>query len=151
MDYYMTIRLGPEGMYHKVLPDGTKEYIPEDKLAQERMPISVYDTVSNAEIVCNMLEEIKSEDNAWAVDNSIRNVKDIQQYGRVIAGNNIPSTIYEDYEDISSRKLYVEYASKIIAGEWPIEKFDEFVEKWYKTGGTEVTERARAWYANLTK
>ena len=151
MDYYMTIRLGPEGMYHKVLPDGTKEYIPEDKLAQERMPISVYDTVSNAEIVCNMLEEIKSEDNAWAVDNSIRNVKDVQQYGRVIAGNNIPSTIYEDYEDISSRKLYVEYASKIIAGEWPIEKFDEFVEKWYKTGGTEVTERARAWYANLTK
>ena len=151
MDYYMTIRLGPEGMYHKVLPDGTKEYIPEDKLAQERMPISVYDTVSNAEIVCNMLEEIKSEENAWAVDNSIRNVKDIQQYGRVIAGNNIPSTIYEDYEDISSRKLYVEYASKIIAGEWPIEKFDEFVEKWYKTGGKEVTERARAWYANLTE
>ena len=151
MDYYMTIRLGPEGMYHKVLPDGTKEYIPEDKLSQERMPISVYDTVSNAEIVCNMLEEVKSEDNAWAVDNSIRNVKEIQQYGRVIAGNNIPSTIYEDYEDISSRKLYVEYASKIIAGEWPIEKFDEFVDKWYKTGGTEVTERARAWYANLTK
>ena len=151
MDYYMTIRLGPEGMYHKVLPDGTKEYIPEDKLAQERMPISVYDTVSNAEIVCNMLEEVKSEENAWAVDNSIRNVKDIQQYGRVIAGNNIPSTIYEDYEDISSRKLYVEYASKIIAGEWPIEKFDEFVEKWYKNGGKEVTERARAWYANLTE
>ena len=115
------------------------------------MPISVYDTVSNAEIVCNMLEEVKSEENAWAVDNSIRNVKDIQQYGRVIAGNNIPSTIYEDYEDISSRKLYVEYASKIIAGEWPIEKFDEFVEKWYKTGGKEVTERARAWYANLTE
>ncbi len=45
----------------------------------------------------------------------------------------------------------MEYASKIIAGEWPIEKFDEFVEKWYKTGGTEVTERARAWYANLTE
>ena len=150
MDYYMTIRLGPEGMYHKVLPDGTKEYIPEDKMAQERMPISVYDTVSNAEIVCNMLEEVKSEENAWAVDNSIRNVKEIQQYGRVIAGNNIPSTIYEDYEDISDRTLYVQYASKIIAGEWPIEKFDEFVEKWYKSGGTEVTERAREWYARMT-
>ena len=150
MDLYMTIRPGPEGMYHKVLPDGTKEFIPEDKLTQERMPISVYDTVSNAEIVCNMLEEIKSEDNAWAVDNSIRNVKDIQQYGRVIAGNNIPSIIYQDYEDINARTLYVEYASKIITGEWPIEKFDEFVTKWYKSGGDVVTERAREWYANIT-
>ena len=107
--------------------------------------------MSNAEIVCKMLEEVKSEDNAWAVDNSIRNVQDIQQYGRVIAGNNIPSTIYTDYEDISARTLWVEYASKIITGEWPIEKFDEFVEKWYATGGDVVTERAREWYAKISE
>lgn len=41
---------------------------------------------------------------------------------------------------------YVEYASKIITGDWPIEKFDEFVEKWYSSGGQEVTDAARAWY-----
>lgn len=38
---------------------------------------------------------------------------------------------------------------KIISGEWPIEKFDEFVEKWYANGGEEVTERARAWHDEL--
>ena len=96
-----------------------------------------------------MLEGIRSDENAWAVDNSIRNVHEIQQYGRIIAGNNIPTTIYEGYEDIGARTLYVEYASKIISGEWPIEKFDEFVEKWYANGGEEVTERARAWHDEL--
>lgn len=33
-----------------------------------------------------MLEGIRSDENAWAVDNSIRNVHEIQQYGRIIAG-----------------------------------------------------------------
>ena len=136
-------------MYYTVNSDGEKEYLPEDKANQERLALSVYDTVANEEIVVGMLEGIRSDENAWAVDNSIRNVHEIQQYGRIIAGNNIPTTIYEGYEDIGARTLYVEYASKIISGEWPIEKFDEFVEKWYANGGEEVTERARAWHDEL--
>ena len=46
-----------------------------------------------------------------------------------------------------NRTLYVEYATKIITGEYSIDKFDEFVEKWYANGGQAVTENARAWYA----
>ena len=149
LDNAETFKFGVEGMYYTVNSDGEKEYLPEDKANQERLALSVYDTVANEEIVVGMLEGIRSDENAWAVDNSIRNVHEIQQYGRIIAGNNIPTTIYEGYEDIGARTLYVEYASKIISGEWPIEKFDEFVEKWYANGGEEVTERARAWHDEL--
>lgn len=66
-----------------------------------------------------------------------------------IAGCALPSTIFEGYPDIKSNQLYIEYASKIIIGEWPIEKFDEFVTRWYESGGEEVTRRAREVYSKL--
>ena len=44
-------------------------------------------------------------------------------------------------------KDQVEYISKIITGEYDLDKFDEFVDRWYKNGGEAVTERVRAWYA----
>lgn len=151
LDNAETFKFGVEGMYYTVNADGTKEYLPEDKAKQERLALSVYDNIANEEVVVGMLEGIRGEENAWAIDHSIRNVHEIQQYGRVIAGNNIPNTIYDEYEDIGARTLYVEYASKIISGEWPIEKFDEFVEKWYSSGGDVVTERARTWYEDQKK
>ena len=88
-----------------------------------------------------------TEEDAWAIEKSIENAREVQKYGKVIAGDGIPATIYDGCDDIENRTLYVEYASKIIAGEWPIEKFDEFVEKWYAAGGEEVTRAAREWYA----
>ena len=36
--------------------------------------------------------------------------------------------------------LQGEYNYKIISGEYSIDKFDEFVEKWYDLGGDKVTE-----------
>lgn len=68
-----------------------------------------------------------------------------------MAGDGIPSSIYADYPDINNRTLFVEYATKIITGEYSIDKFDEFVEKWYATGGEEVTKLAREWYASVAK
>lgn len=65
---------------------------------------------------------------------------------RVMAQDGMPSTVFEGYPDISSHKLYQEYMTKIIIGELPLDAFDEFVEKWYKSGGTEVTQRVREWY-----
>ncbi len=43
----------------------------------------------------------------------------------------------------------MEYASKIITGEYPIDKFDEFVEKWYASGGEAVTKAAGEWYEKI--
>ena len=66
------------------------------------------------------------------------------------ASDGMPASVYGDYADIKSHLLYQEYVARIITGEWGIEKFDEFVEKWYSEGGQEVTDNAREWYSNVT-
>ncbi len=142
-----TLLLGPEGMHCARDEEGVLKKLPEDKTTQEHLVVDPSGVCSNAESVIKQLELNSTEDTKWAIDRAIQNVKDVQQYGKVIAGDGIPSSIYDGYDDIENRTLYVEYASKIIAGEWPIEKFDEFVEKWYAQGGTEVTKAAREWYA----
>lgn len=42
----------------------------------------------------------------------------------------------------SMNKLYREYSYKIISGEYNLNKFDEFVDKWYAMGGKDITELA---------
>ncbi|MNI89620.1 hypothetical protein D3C73_1470420 [compost metagenome] len=63
----------------------------------------------------------------------------------------MPNTVYEGYPDIQSHKLFQEYLTKIVIGEWPIEKFDEFVDRWKKAGGETVTKRVQEWYAKVKK
>lgn len=146
-----TLDLGPEGMTSTRGEDGTLKKLPDDKTTQENMVVKPSDCMANVDSVIHLLELTGTEEDKWAVDKAIQNVRDVQQYGRLIAGDGIPSSIYDGYDDIENRTLYVEYASKIIAGEWPIEKFDEFVEKWYASGGEEVTKAARDWYAAKNK
>ena len=95
----------------------------------------------------NVLSSQLTDDRAWAVSQAIENVQENQKYVKSFAGDGMPESITSDYPDIANRTLYIEYATKIITGEYSIDKFDEFVEKWYATGGTEVTEKAREWYA----
>ncbi len=70
---------------------------------------------------------------------------------KVITGQILPESIYEGYPDIKSHKLYQEYVTQIILGTKPLEAFDEFVKTWNAQGGSVVTERARAFYANFAK
>lgn len=98
----------------------------------------------------NVLSSQLTDDRAWAVSQAIENVQENQKYVKSFAGDGMPESITSDYPDIANRTLYIEYATKIITGEYSIDKFDEFVEKWYATGGTEVTEKAREWYAKST-
>jgi putative aldouronate transport system substrate-binding protein len=44
-------------------------------------------------------------------------------------------------------KLYADYALKIINGEYPVDKYDEFISEWYKQGGQKITDDINAWYA----
>lgn len=146
-----TLYLGPEGMKSYRDESGVLKRMPEDKTVQENHVIMPTDCIMNEESVIHLLGLASNENDKWAVDKAVQNVKAVQQYGRVIDGDGIPSSIYDGYDDIENRTLFVEYASKIIAGEWPIEKFDEFVEKWYASGGTEVTAAARNWYTSTAK
>ena len=93
------------------------------------------------------LEAIRTEDNGWQIDQAEAVLRGNQDEGKVIASDGMPSSVYDGCEDIQNRTLYVEYASKIITGEYDLDKFDEFVTRWYNEGGETVTGRVREWYA----
>nr|WP_133580970.1 extracellular solute-binding protein [Aureibacillus halotolerans] len=134
------VRYGIEGLQHEVV-DGEKVLLP----ASDDTPIALgMKNLTTEEDMKNRIEETFPEEEQQMI-------KDIfavsKADARRIAGDGLPSTIYEGYPDIQSHKLFQEYMTKIVVGDWPIEKFDEFVEKWKASGGDEVTERVQEWYA----
>ncbi|OPH49991.1 ABC transporter substrate-binding protein [Paenibacillus ferrarius] len=145
-----TLFLGVEGM-HYTMKDGKATKLPEDKSTQENLAINPYLYVATADFSAELYKSTTSEDRKWAVDQGIRNIQEAQKYVKVIAGDGMPASVYDGFADINNRTLYVEYATKIILGQYPISKFDEFVDKWNKSGGEEVTKRARDWYAKVKK
>lgn len=142
--------LGVEGM-HSTTKDGKSVRLPQDKGTQENLPLVPYEDVATADFSAQLLKNTASDDRKWAVDQGIRNIQEAQKYAKAIAGDGMPESVYDGYPDISNRTLFVEYASKIILGQYPISKFDEFVDKWNKSGGDEVTKRARDWFVKVKK
>ncbi|KRE68862.1 extracellular solute-binding protein [Paenibacillus sp. Soil750] len=142
--------LGVEGM-HYTMKDGKAVKLPDDKSTQENLILDPYSKISTLDFTSNLLKTTSSEDRMWEIDQTVQIMQDAQKYAKVIAGDGMPASVYEGFPDINNRTLYIEYASKIITGQYPISKFDEFVEKWNKSGGEEVTKRAREWYAKVKK
>lgn len=149
-DLWMEFYNGVEGMHSEVI-DGKAVRLPDDPSTQQNLVLAPYNIIATIDFQVNLLSTQLTEDREWAVSQAVENVQKNQEYVKSFAGDGMPDSIYSDYPDIGNRTLYVEYATKIIAGEYPIDKFDEFVEKWYASGGKEVTELAREWYANKTK
>ncbi len=143
--------LGVPGMHCEYDESGKGSRLPVDMQHQENMIFHPDETLASIESTTESLGMIRSEATAWAVDQSIENLSHMVEYGKPIAGDGVPNSIYSDYPDIQNRILYAQYASKIITGEYPIDKFDEFVEKWYASGGNAVTERAREWYKTVSE
>lgn len=137
---------GAEGMHHDVV-NGEKVMRVDDMATQENKILVPSQHIATVESWTKLLEGMATEERAWAVNDSIENLQENAKYGKTIASDGMPSSVYDGYPDIQNRTLYAEYASKIITGDYPIEKFDEFVEKWYASGGEEVTKAAREWYA----
>lgn len=141
---------GVEGM-HSEMVDGSLKRLPDDKATQQKLIMEPWNGVATVDFQLELLEGQMTADREWAIFQSMTNIQENQKYVKAFAGDGIPSSIFSDYPDINNRTLYIEYATKIITGEYPIEKFDEFVEKWYATGGEQVTELAREWYASTQK
>ncbi|MBT2288827.1 ABC transporter substrate-binding protein [Paenibacillus albidus] len=142
--------LGVEGM-HYTMKDGQATKLPDDKSTQENLILDPYSKISTLDFMLDLNKSTASADRMWAIDQVNRNMQEAQKYAKVIAGDGMPASVYNDFPDINNRTLYVEYATKIILGQYPISKFDEFVDKWNKSGGEEVTKRAREWYAKVKK
>lgn len=142
--------LGVEGM-HYIMKDGKAVKLPDDKSTQENQALKPFLNIATVEFTSELIKSTSSDDRTWATDQEVRNIQDAQKYVKTIAGDGMPASIYDGFADINNRTLYMEYASKIILGQYPISKFDEFVDKWNKSGGEEVTKRAREWYAKVKK
>jgi len=145
-DLWKTMYLGVEGMHsHEV--NGNLVRKEDDMTVMENIVLAPYNDVATVEFKVDLYKEMSTGGREWAMKQSIRNIEESQKYGKTIAGDGIPSSVYDEYPDIMNKTLYIEYASKIITGEYEIDKFDEFVEKWYATGGEAVTKAAREWYS----
>ncbi len=144
-EYWDDIYYGVEGMRHKVV-DGKKFRLPDDKATQQAMIFEPQNDIGSMDFQIKLLSQSADEDRKWAIEQGEKNLIDLQRYTKLIAGDGIPSSIYTGYPDIQSHTLYFEYVSRIIIGDLPIDAFDEFVERWYASGGKEVTEAARTWY-----
>lgn len=141
--------LGVEGM-HYTMKDSKAVKLPDDKSAQENVGIlNPATSLATLDFTTELMKSTASEDNLWQIDQAVKAMQDAQKYAKPIAGDGMPSSVYDDYPDINNRTLFVEYATKIILGQYPISKFDEFVDKWYKSGGEEVTKRAEEWYSKV--
>jgi putative aldouronate transport system substrate-binding protein len=131
---------GMEGEHH-VVKEGKKQRLPN---SPDQTYLFDLFPVFTTEMITKMVQDQYPAQAKMITDAMLTDEKD----SKPIAGDGIPVSIYSGFPDIQSHKLYQEYMSKIIIGEWPVEKFDEFVQKWKSGGGDEVTKRAREWYAN---
>lgn len=143
-----TLTYGVEGMHHEMV-DGKPQMLPEDKSVQQNKIINSANELSTLEERKKTVRKYLGDDKI--ADIVVRNLDFNQANAKVIAGAGLPQGIYADYPDIKNNTLYKEYVSKIIIGEYSIDKFDEFVEKWYAAGGEEVTKAAREWYEKKNK
>ncbi len=144
---YSDLQYGVEGMHYEMV-DGQKVKLPEDKATQELLILQTPGyRVENVETIEARIDAIRTDDTNWELDQAVALLHDNQADGKIIASDGMPNTVYDGYEDIANRTLYIEYVTKIITGDYDIDKFDEFVDRWYKNGGEEVTARVREWYA----
>lgn len=47
------------------------------------------------------------------------------------------------------QKMELDTFNSIIYGEQPIEAFDDFVKKWLKSGGKQMTDEVNEWYRSI--
>jgi putative aldouronate transport system substrate-binding protein len=138
-----------EGVDYEVV-DGKKVLIAKDQAVNENIVFEdVIISPDDLYYYTELERDSVSEDRQWAFDTRLAIEEKFQDIDKTIAGDGLPNSIFEGYSDIQQHTLYQEYMTNIIIGEWPIEKFDEFVELWYQTGGEEVTNRAREWYEKV--
>ncbi|UUZ94007.1 hypothetical protein LJK87_04975 [Paenibacillus sp. P25] len=143
--------LGVEGM-HFTMKDGKAVKLPDDKSTQENIGLfNPASGLATLDFTTDLLKSTASADDMWEIDQTVQDMGEAQKYTKHIAGDGLPVSVYDGFPDINNRTLYIEYATKIILGQYPISKFDEFVDKWNKSGGEEVTKRAREWYAKTKK
>lgn len=136
------IRFGIEGQQHEVV-NGKKVILPPED--SRPIALGMRNLTTKEDMDVRIKETIPEDMQKMVQDVFAVSTSD----ARRIAGDGLPNTVYEGFPDIQSHKLFQEYLTKIVIGEWPLEKFEEFVDRWNKAGGEAVTKRVQEWYAKV--
>ncbi|MBP1965053.1 extracellular solute-binding protein [Paenibacillus aceris] len=88
----------------------------------------------------NPIRFVQVTDRRWTND-AVRAALDISSKYLVknALWKSVPAEL--DYPDLE-KKLWTEYFVKIVTGVWSIDKFDEFVQKYYQQGGQKIEQQA---------
>jgi putative aldouronate transport system substrate-binding protein len=135
------IAYGYEGVNYKTNDNGDVDRINIPSNVQNPMKPVVTSIESEIAFRFKYITEGELVPLAEMITKVMRDIKN-----KNVDGQGIPYELYDGYPDIYNNTLYKEYASLIILGSYDMSKFDEFVEKWYATGGDVVTKRIREWY-----
>jgi putative aldouronate transport system substrate-binding protein len=144
------LSLGVEGVHHQNA-NGKMVLLPVDPAKTEMRTIQSFINTIDSIQITNKIESNSISDPSLIKLYNNRNqvLLDAQKYGKRVVGEGIPASVYDGFADIRNHTLYQEYMTKIIIGEYSIDKFDEFVAKWNQSGGKQVTEKAREWFKKL--
>lgn len=134
------IQYGIEGTQHEVV-NGEKKLIPATD--ETPIPLGMANFTTQETMDVRIENSFEDEDQQMIKDIFATATEDAKR----IAGDGMPRTVYEGYPDIQSHKLFQEYLTNIVIGEWELDRFDEFVQTWKANGGDEVTKRVQEWYA----
>jgi putative aldouronate transport system substrate-binding protein len=137
-------RFGIEGLQHQVV-NGKKVLLPPED--SRPLALGMRNLTTKQDMDIRIKETLPENIQKMVQDIFIVSTAD----ARRIAGDGMPNTVYEGFPDVQSHKLFQEYLTKIVIGDMPIEKFDEFVDRWKKAGGDQVTKRVQEWYAKVKK
>ncbi|MGG1515490.1 extracellular solute-binding protein [Paenibacillus oryzisoli] len=88
----------------------------------------------------NPVRFVQVTDRRWA-DEYVKQGLDIASKDTIANAlwTTVPAEL--DYPDLE-KKLWSEYFVKIVTGAWSIDKFDEFVQKYYQQGGQKIEQQA---------
>lgn len=147
---FETVLFGVEGLHHKVV-DGKKVMITDIDVNTTEKKLGGFTGLDQLLLTNQMAYDLETDESIKGIlMQTINAIKDSQKdQGKTVPQDGMPPSVYDDYPDIGSHKLYQEYMTKIIIGELPVTAFDEFVTKWNETGGEEVTKRVREWYSKI--
>nr|WP_145156388.1 extracellular solute-binding protein [Paenibacillus terrae] len=97
----------------------------------------------------NPIKFIAVTDRRWAPDYVRKALEDSAKFARP---NALWKTVQAelDYPDLKD-KLWPEYYTKIVTGVWSVDKWDEFVKKYYEQGGKEIEEQGNEAWKSLNK
>lgn len=141
LDSFYTMRFGIEGEMWELQENGAPGMIGEYKEDPTKQAKSGAGTMFQSITPFEYMDTLSPENWEWGRENGLDQDFYVNQLYSTLPSAAKYQTDLDNMEN--------EYFQKIITGEWPVDKFDEFVEQWYSMGGSTLVEEANEWWDTL--